>query len=242
MELREFQELMQDAVRKNGLPPLSAQTEETFRAFAMHLLRVNEHVNLTAIRNVPDVITKHFVDSLLAAAYLPEGARVLDLGCGPGFPSLPLAIARPDLRIVALDSTDKKIRFLFDTATLLHLPNVEAVTGRAEDAAVRRRLGTFDAVVSRAVARLNLLSELCLPYVREGGHFLAMKGAKGEEELQEAANAIGLLGGRVLAAEEKPLVLLDGSSEPRVLIDVQKVKKTPPQYPRAYAAMLKKPL
>lgn len=242
MELREFQELMRDAVRKNGLSPLSEPTEEAFWVFAMHLLRVNEHVNLTAIRNVPDVITKHFVDSLLVSAYLPEGARVLDLGCGPGFPSLPLAIARPDLRIVALDSTDKKIRFLFDTATLLHLPNIEAVTGRAEDAAVRRRLGTFDAVVSRAVARLNLLSELCLPYVREGGHFLAMKGAKGEEELQEAANAIGLLGGRVLSADEKPLVLLDGSSEPRVLIDVQKVKKTPPQYPRAYAAMLKKPL
>lgn len=242
MELREFQELMRDAVRKNGLAPLPVPTEEAFWAFAMHLLRVNEHVNLTAIRNVPDVITKHFVDSLLVSAYLPEGARVLDLGCGPGFPSLPLAIARPDLRIVALDSTDKKIRFLFDTVALLHLPNVEAVTGRAEDAAVRRRLGTFDAVVSRAVARLNLLCELCLPYVREGGHFLAMKGAKGEEELQEAANAIGLLGGRVLAAEEKSLVLLDGSSEPRVLIDVQKVKKTPPQYPRAYAAMLKKPL
>ena len=242
MELREFQELMRDAVRKNGLAPLPVPTEEAFWAFAMHLLRVNEHVNLTAIRNVPDVITKHFVDSLLVSAYLPEGARVLDLGCGPGFPSLPLAIARPDLRIVALDSTDKKIRFLFDTATLLHLPNIEAVTGRAEDAAVRRRLGAFDAVVSRAVARLNLLSELCLPYVREGGHFLAMKGAKGEEELQEAANAIGLLGGRVLSADEKPLVLLDGSSEPRVLIDVQKVKKTPPQYPRAYAAMLKKPL
>ena len=242
MELREFQELMRDAVRKNGLSPLSEPAEEAFWAFAMHLLRVNEHVNLTAIRNVPDVITKHFVDSLLVSAYLPEGARVLDLGCGPGFPSLPLAIARPDLRIVALDSTDKKIRFLFDTATLLHLPNIEAVTGRAEDAAVRRRLGAFDAVVSRAVARLNLLSELCLPYVREGGHFLAMKGAKGEEELQESANAIGLLGGRVLSADEKLLVLLDGSSEPRVLIDVQKVKKTPPQYPRAYAAMLKKPL
>ena len=242
MELRGFQELMRDAVRKNGLSPLSEPTEEAFWVFATHLLRVNEHVNLTAIRNVPDVITKHFVDSLLVSAYLPEGARVLDLGCGPGFPSLPLAIARPDLRIVALDSTDKKIRFLFDTATLLHLPNIEAVTGRAEDAAVRRRLGAFDAVVSRAVARLNLLSELCLPYVREGGHFLAMKGAKGEEELQEAANAIGLLGGRVLSADEKPLVLLDGSSEPRVLIDVQKVKKTPPQYPRAYAAMLKKPL
>ena len=242
MELREFQELMRDAAQKNGLAPLPVPTEEAFWAFAMHLLRVNEHVNLTAIRNVPDVITKHFVDSLLVSAYLPEGARVLDLGCGPGFPSLPLAIARPDVRIVALDSTDKKIRFLFDTATLLHLPNIEAVTGRAEDAAVRRRLGAFDAVVSRAVARLNLLSELCLPYVREGGHFLAMKGAKGEEELQEAANAIGLLGGRVLSADEKPLVLLDGSSEPRVLIDVQKVKKTPPQYPRAYAAMLKKPL
>ena len=94
MELREFQELMRDAVRKNGLAPLPVPTEEAFWAFAMHLLRVNEHVNLTAIRNVPDVITKHFVDSLLVSAYLPEGARVLDLGCGPGFPSLPLGTRR----------------------------------------------------------------------------------------------------------------------------------------------------
>lgn len=241
MNKTEFISLFLDFSRLNNLE-MSEQNAEKFYSLCTCLQETNKIHNLTAIKEDKDIMLKHFIDSLLVSQYIPEGARVIDIGCGPGFPSLPLAIARPDLRIVALDSTDKKIRFLFDTATLLHLPNVEAVTGRAEDAAVRRRLGTFDAVVSRAVARLNLLCELCLPYVREGGHFLAMKGAKGEEELQEAANAIGLLGGRVLAAEEKPLVLLDGASEPRVLIDVQKVKKTPPQYPRAYAAMLKKPL
>lgn len=242
MELQEFQSLFDELIEKNGLPPLSADKKESFWAFTLHLLRINEHINLTAIRNVPDVIAKHYADSLFAAAYLPEGARVLDLGCGPGFPSLPLAIARPDLRIVALDSTDKKVRFLFDSACLLHLSNVEAVSGRAEDPVIRKRLGEFDAVVSRAVARLNVLSELCLPYVRIGGRFLAMKGAKGEEELREASRAIDLLGGALERVDEKALVLPDGTSEPRLLLDIRKVKKTPADYPRAYAAILKKPL
>lgn len=242
MELCEFQSIFCEALEKNGLEPLSPAKTEAFWAFTLHLMRVNEHINLTAIRNIPDVITKHYVDSLLASAYIPQGARVLDLGCGPGFPTVPLAIARPDLKICALDSTDKKIKFLFDATNLLALPNVEAVSGRAEDAVIRKRLGEFDLVISRAVARMNILSELCLPYVKQGGVFLAMKGAKGAEEEQEAAHGIALLGGRVIASHEKELFLLDGSSEPRVLIEVKKEKKTPPEYPRAYAAILKKPL
>ena len=242
MEFCEFRSIFGEALEKNGLDPLSPAKIENFWAFTLHLMRINEHINLTAIRNIPDVITKHYVDSLLASTHIPQGARVLDLGCGPGFPTVPLAIARPDLKICALDSTDKKIRFLFDATNLLALPNVEAISGRAEDPAIRKRLGEFDLVISRAVARMNILSELCLPYVKQGGTFLAMKGAKGEEEEQEAARGISILGGRISASHKKELFLPDGTSELRVLTEVKKEKKTPPEYPRAYAAILKKPL
>lgn len=242
MELCEFQTIFHESLENNGIEPLSLSKTEAFWEFTLHLLRVNEHINLTAIRNIPDVITKHYVDSLLASAHIPEGARVLDLGCGPGFPTIPLAIARPDLKIVALDSTDKKIKFLFDATHLLQLPNVEAISGRAEDPAIRKRLGEFDVVISRAVARMNILSELCLPYVKIGGSFIAMKGAKGAEESQEARQGISMLGGAEAALHNKELHFSDGSSELRPLIEVKKVKKTPADYPRAYAAILKKPL
>jgi len=241
MEFSEFQETFQAALKKNSLPPLTPQQIETFWQFTVHLTEINQHTNLTAIRNVPDMITKHYIDSMLAAELLPQGARVLDLGCGPGFPSIPLAILRPDLSIVALDSTDKKVRFVQESANLLALSNLKGISGRAEDVAIRKQSGLFDIVVSRAVARLNILSELCLPYVKQNGVFLAMKAAKGEEELQEALNGIKKLGGSVVCAHEKVLTL-DNGTERRILIEIQKIAPTPPQYPRAYASILKKPL
>jgi len=180
------------------------------------------------------------VDSLTVSSLIPEGARVLALGCGPGFPSIPLAIARPDLTIRALDSTDKKIRFLNESADLLELSNLKGYSGRAEDPKTRKELGQFDVVVSRAVARMNVLSELCIPYVFIGGKLIAMKGAKGDEELAEAQNAIKILGG---AAKNHALELItNDSSEARCLIEVFKVKETPSTYPRQYSAILKKPL
>ncbi|MBQ9132538.1 MAG: 16S rRNA (guanine(527)-N(7))-methyltransferase RsmG [Clostridia bacterium] len=241
MEFSEFHTLFQSACRQNGISPLPKDKAEAFWSFTLHLMEVNQHTNLTAIRSIPDIITKHYVDSMLAAEYLPQGARVLDLGCGPGFPSIPLAILRPDLSIVALDSTDKKIKFVWESAVLLHLKNIEAVSGRAEDAAIRRRLGQVDALVSRAVARLNILCELCLPYLRTNGTFLAMKAAKSDEELAEAQNAIRILGGCVEQVHQKQLIA-EGTTDPRTLIEIRKQKQTPPQYPRAYAAILKKPL
>ena len=153
-----------------------------------------------------------------------------------------MAILRPDLSLVALDSTDKKVRFVKESARLLPLPNLQAVTGRAEDAAIRSRLGLFDIVVSRAVARLNVLAELCLPYVKSGGTFLPMKAAKGEEELEEAQNAIKTLGGSLIKAHERTLTAESGIPEARLLIEIQKIKQTPPQYPRSYASIIKKPL
>ena len=215
---------------------------QRFYRFTEHLLEVNTHTNLTAIREPVGVVDKHYVDSLLAMHLIPEGARVLDLGCGPGFPSIPLAIMRPDLEITALDSTAKKIDFVQKSAEILQLSNLKGVSGRAEDAKLRKELGKYDIVVSRAVARLNILCELCLPYLKIGGSLVAMKGAKYKEELAEAASAIKILGAETTKIEQKELITAENQAETRGIIVIQLKKQPPAQYPRAYAAILKKPL
>lgn len=240
MEYTEFKSLLYRAFEKNKLPPPTEEQTERFYQFTVFLLKTNEKTNLTAIRSIPDIIDKHYVDSLPASALIPEGASVLDLGCGPGFPSIPLAICRPDIRITALDSTAKKIRFVEESAVLLSLNNLKAFSGRAEDATVRKTLGQFDIVVSRAVARLNILCELCIPYLKLNGILIAMKGAKADEELAEAQNAIQILGGSSKGIEKS--ILYTDSEEARGLIIIKKEKPTPSSYPRSYASILKKPL
>ena len=149
---------------------------------------------------------------------------------------------RPDLEIVALDSTGKKIDFVQKSAEILQLSNLKGISGRAEDTKLRKTLGKFDIVVSRAVARLNILCELCLPYLKVGGNLIALKGAKYDEELEEARNAIKILGGEFAKAEQKTLITTDNQAETRGNIIIQLKKEPPAQYPRAYAAILKKPL
>ena len=242
MEYNEFYRLFTIGLQKNSISPLNDSQIEQFYRFSLHLLTANQTTNLTAIRNLPEVIDKHLIDSLLIAKQIPNGAHVLDLGCGPGFPSIPLAIARPDLSIVALDSTAKKIAFVNDAATKIGLSNLTAIAGRAEDRVLSQKLGLFDAVVSRAVARLNVLCELCIPYVKIGGVLLAMKGAKAEEELTEAKKGIQVLGGSLAESIKQPLILSNGTQEARTTVMIVKKKPTPAIYPRAYAAILKKPL
>lgn len=242
MDFTTFSQIFSSAAAKNGiLPPNEAQMQRFYR-FTEHLLEVNTHTNLTAIREPVGVVDKHYIDSLLAMHLIPEGARVLDLGCGPGFPSIPLAIMRPDLEITALDSTAKKIDFVQKSAEILQLSNLKGVSGRAEDAKLRKELGKYDIVVSRAVARLNILCELCLPYLKIGGSLVAMKGTKYEEELAEAASAIKILGAETVKIEQKELVTAENQAETRGIIVIQLKKQPPAQYPRAYAAILKKPL
>ena len=242
MDFTTFSQIFTSAAAKNGiLPPNEAQMQQFYR-FTEHLLDVNTHTNLTAIREPVGVIDKHYIDSLLAMYLIPQGAKVLDLGCGPGFPSIPLAIMRPDLQITALDSTSKKIDFVQKSAEILQLSNLNGISGRAEDAKLRKTLGKYDIVVSRAVARLNILCELCLPYLSIGGNLIALKGAKYEEELAESANAIKILGGETTKIEQKNLITAENQAETRGIIVVQLKKESPPQYPRAYAAILKKPL
>jgi 16S rRNA (guanine527-N7)-methyltransferase len=208
-----------------------------FAQYAALLLDWNTRMNLTAIREEAGVYVRHFEDSLtLLGALTPApGARVLDVGTGAGFPGVPLKIVREDLAVTLLDSLQKRLRFLEELlgalgldAALLHL--------RAEDGGRDPALREgFDLVTSRAVAELPVLAEYCLPYVRVGGRFAAMKGPGAEEELERARPALAALGGKVEGIH--PFVLADGST--RAVIVVEKQAATPAEYPRA-AAKIKK--
>ncbi len=239
-----FREKFTLALQKNGLSEFATESiTEGLRSLTERMLSVNQYMNLTAITELDGIILKHYVDSLTAAKYIPTGASVIDVGCGAGFPSLPLAIARPDLNITALDSTAKRINYIKETAEMLNTPNISCIAARAEelgsDADFRER---FDVSCARAVARLNVLCELCLPFVRQGGKFIAMK-ANFEEELDEAANAVKKLGGKQARADKFSLTPIDGDvDEPRAVIVIEKISETPKNYPRNNSQIKKKPL
>lgn len=223
-----------------GLPglglELTPEALETMGAFGRELLQKNEVMNLTAITDPEAVAKLHFLDSLtlLTLADL-KGKKVIDVGCGGGFPGVPLAIACPEMKLTLLDSLGKRMTWLGETLPSLGV-KAECVTARAEEEAAKRR-ETYDYAVSRAVARLNVLCELCLPYVKVGGFFLAMKGAAASEEAKEAASAIEKLGGRLEKTVSFPM---DGTEH--AVIVIRKVKPTPPAYPRRYGKIKQKPL
>lgn len=215
---------------------LSPQVQETLCAFGHAVVRQNEVMNLTAI-TAPDQVAKlHLIDSLtvLKCANL-NGKRLIDVGCGAGFPGVPLAIACPEAKITLLDSLAKRVNWLSETLPQLGI-DAECVTARAEEAVVSRR-EQYDFATSRAVARLNILLELTAPYVKVGGYVLAMKGAAAREELAEAKNAIRRLGLKLEEVKEFPM-----DETTHAVIILRKVSPTPAQYPRRYAKIKQSPL
>lgn len=243
MEKNQFSALFAEICEKNGLqkyvtPEITAQ----FDRLTELMLETNRVMNVTALTTPEKIVPLHYADCLMIADRIPEGATVADVGCGGGFPTLPLAIVRPDLTIVGIDSTDKKVRYVQRTAEALGLSNVHTKAARAEELAhdpTTRE--SFDVVISRAVARLNVLDELCLPLVKVGGQFIAMKGAAGQTELDEATHGIGRLGGEV-AVSEAYRVSLQTETEDRVLIIANKTAPTPREFPRPFGNIKKKPL
>ncbi|QGU96748.1 16S rRNA (guanine(527)-N(7))-methyltransferase RsmG [Clostridium bovifaecis] len=202
----------------------------------------NEKVNLTAITEDEEIIKKHFIDSMKIFKFEPlkKAKRVIDIGTGGGFPGIPMKIIRPEMEIVLLDSLKKRINVLQDILKNIEVNDVSTIHGRAEDyAQAPQYREKFDAVVSRAVANLAVLSEFCLPYVKVGGYFVAMKGPAVEEEVIEAKKAIGVLGGKL---EEIIEVEIEGSDLNHNLVIIKKVKNTPKQYPRKAGTAAKKPL
>ena len=210
-----------------------------YRIYFEHLEKMNAVMNLTAISGEEDVARLHFLDcaALLGMADFC-GKRVIDIGTGAGFPGLALKIACPDMELTLLDSLDKRIGFLRDTCALLGFDDVRCIHARAEEAPTELHAG-FDIACSRAVARLNLLCELCLPLAKKGGAFIAMKGPDCADELNAAKRAIKLLGGEV---EDVKKYLVPGTDATHSAIIIRKTADTPAKYPRRWAQIKKQPL
>lgn len=241
MEYFDFKNELHTAFEKNDLTEFfSDYTANKFYEFCNLLIETNKVINLTSITDETEVIYKHFTDCVMIAKYIPQNTTVIDVGCGGGFPTLPLAIVRPDIHVTAIDSTSKKITVVKKFISELELQNVTAISARAEEFVLNNR-ERFDVCVSRAVASLQILDELCIPLVKKGGLFLPMKGAKFNEELSLAANGIFQLGATLKNTINSPLISPDGTSE-RYIAEIQKTSTTPSKYPRKYGLILKKPL
>lgn len=232
------------ALLKEGAEKYGVNLDETalsrFDTYAKLLVSWNEKINLTAITQPEEIVAKHFVDSLTVFSFIdvPQGAKVIDVGTGAGFPGVAMLIARPDLQLTLLDSTKKKLGVIEDILGHLEI-KANLVHSRAEEAGQKGEYREkFDLATARAVAALRELSEYCLPFVKKGGSFVSMKGARALEEVSEAKKAIAVLGGRV---EKEKNFELSGAGERNVII-IKKISQTPTKYPRPAAKIAKQPL
>lgn len=236
-----FEEILTARAAEAGIP-LTAEQVGQFSVYNEMLLDWNTRMNLTALTAPEDVAVKHIIDSLMAYdAARFDGARTLiDVGTGAGLPGIPLAVYAPHLTVTLLDSLNKRVRFLTEVTAAMGLPNVRCIHARAEEAArTAEHRAAYDIAVSRAVARLPVLLEYTLPFVRVGGTLLALKGRAYAEEQKEARRAAELLGGgRIMV---RP-VRLPGLDDVRVILTVTKERQTPAAYPRGGGAPTRRPI
>ncbi len=238
-----FEKLMDKGLEEISLTLSQKQKEQFFQYYEM-LIEWNKVMNLTAITELDEVVTKHFMDSLLLVKVIADikekPYKCIDVGTGAGFPGIPLKIAFPNLKITLLDSLNKRVGFLNEVIAKLGLEDIHAVHGRAEDFGrdVKFR-EQYDLCVSRAVANMSTLSEYCIPFVKKDGYFVPYKSGKVEEELKQAESAVKKLGGEI---QQVVMHLLPGTDVERTFIPVKKVGITAKKYPRKAGLPSKEPL
>ena len=219
---------------------LTEDQVENFFKYMNLLLEWNEKINLTAITDVDDIILKHFIDSMTVLKYIEKDKSIIDVGTGAGFPGIPIAIMREDVKITLLDSLNKRINFLKEVCSELKINNIETIHGRAEEAGQNKQYREkYDIAVSRAVANMTTLSEYLIPFVKVGGICICMKGSEIDHELEQAKFAIKELGGKIEKVEK--FNLSDSDIERNIVI-IKKIKPTPNRYPRKAGMPSKMPI
>lgn len=215
---------------------------EKFDYFTDELIDWNKVMNLTAIKKPEEIVVKHYIDSLAILKYvkIEKNAKIADVGCGAGFPGLPVKIARGDISLCSIDSLGKRVNFLTRLEKKLELEKCDCINARAEEIAAKEPYrAAYDYSFARAVARLRVLAEYCLPLVKTGGVFVAMKGGDDNDEIDEARNAVKILGGKIENVFEYVLPQTDNK---RTIIVIRKIKETEAKYPRSNAKISKNPL
>ena len=238
-----------DYCKLNGIE-ISDDVAEKFETLSDMLLEFNSHTNVTALKTREDIAIKHFADSLAVLKYdlIKKNASVIDIGCGAGFPGLPIKMLRPDIKITCVDSTAKKLKFTNSVAEAFSMTDVETCPDRAEELVAKGKREKYDVAVSRAVASLPVLCELVLPYIKTGGCFVAYKSSieadvnNKDSELSKAMGGIKKLGGKVEGILDASLPGTNDETQKHSLIVIRKTGKTPDSFPRRYAQILKKPL
>ena len=229
---------LRELVRKINID-LNDEMADKFFLYKKLLLEWNEKINLTAITDEKEILIKHFIDSLTIEKYIPQNAKIIDVGTGAGFPGIPLKIVRPDIEVVLLDSLNKRINFLNEVIKECRLENITAVHGRAEEIGNKPEYREkFDISTARAVANISTLSELCTPFLKIGGFFVCMK-ADAEQEMKNAKNALEILG---MKEEKVEYITLPNIGAKRTIILYKKEKNTPSKYPRKPGTPSKEPL
>ena len=232
-------EFLEKALQKSQIE-IPVDKFESFEKYFNLLVEWNEKINLTAITKADEVAVKHFEDSLAVFKYvnIKNNAKIIDVGTGAGFPGIPLKIARDDLNLTLLDSLNKRLVFLQTVCNELNI-EAETVHSRAEEGSRKVEYrDSYDYAFSRAVAQLNLITELCLPYVKKGGYFIALKGPDATEEIENAKKAIGILGGKIKDVIEYKI----SDNSGRTLVIIEKLKNPPDKYPRHGSKLKSNPL
>lgn len=238
MEYKEFEKEIIENGKKIGLDIAEKEVQNLYK-YMLLMLEWNKNVNLTAITEEKEIIYKHFIDSLSVNKYLTNKEKIMDIGTGAGFPGIPLKIFNEDLNFILVDSLNKRIHFLEEVKNELNLNKLELVHARAEELAKNKNYReNMDIVVSRAVARLRILAEYMLPFVKKKGICICMKGPNIEEEIEESKKSLEILGGKIEKIEH---IILPGDLERNIIL-IRKIKETPSRYPRKAGTPVKQPL